>query len=238
MNFPMNVWLALFDEGEPESKTFTQEDLDKVISERLTRERQSWQTKIDELEADRKKLKLDAGDREALQKQIESLREASMTQEEIAKKNAEKQKKEAEEALNSLKGEAESWRSKYTVSTIERSLVDAASSNDAYKPSQIVAILKNSAELVPITDEDGQETGNFEVKVKISDGGKTLTMSPNDAVKHMVSMDEYLNLFKSNERTGFSRSGNASGGPQDIAELARTNPKEYIKRRKSGQINL
>ena len=63
----------------------------------------------------------------------------------------------------------------------------------------------------------------------------TLELSPQDAVKRMSEMDQYLNLFKGDGSGGLGASSRPGGKPADIVELSK-DPKKYRQARKDGKI--
>jgi predicted nuclease with TOPRIM domain len=162
----------------------------------------------------------------ALESNLENLRAELRTKEEQAKHERDKAVSELQGKVKELSAQAEDWRTKHITSTIERSILDAASSGGAYNPKQIKAILG------PTTKMD--ETGDIKTIVNVE--GKELVLSPEEAVKRMSEAKEFANLFNSNLNSGSGFTPNSGKGPEiDPATLT---TEDYIKLRKEGKLKL
>lgn len=125
------------------------------------------------------------------------------------------EKKQLEEhhtkTLAEVTQKAQHWETRYRESTMARALQDAAMSGDAFRPEQIVTILRPMAKL-------SEESGEFRTMIEFPDTDvatgepvKTLR-TPEDAVKRMKELPEvYGNLFKSNVVSGIG-ANSATGG--------------------------
>lgn len=222
-------------------KTFTQDDVNRI----LAKEKRDFQTKqqqmADELEALKQKSTLSDEERTALETRIETLRTESLSKEELAKREKDKILKLHETEKTSLTGERDLWKSRYTDASIVRSISDAASEFKSYRPSQIVAILRPNTRLVEALDDAGKPSGNFIAKVTLSDVDKegkpvTLDVSVSDAVKRMKEMEEYANLFISEGTGGVGGSTRNSGGKELSKEELAKDPVKYREARKKGLI--
>lgn len=221
-----DVTVTTNQDGRPSSELpadkFTDEQqvyIDKVVEKRVAKLKGEQQKTLDQLTQIKRTKDLTEAERGKLQERIDSLESAVMTKEELAAKN----KKEADERhqteLQQVTQDRDSWKSRYEVSTIERSILDAASNtaddNPAINPRQIVTELRNKTHLVEKT-EDGQSTGEFVPRVKFNgrdSEGKPMTMdlTVSEAVAEMKKMTpEYGNLFKSG-LTGGVGSNNTPG---------------------------
>ncbi|KKK45456.1 hypothetical protein LCGC14_3165440, partial [marine sediment metagenome] len=141
-----------------------------------------------------------------------------------------------------LTADRDSWKKLFTNSTIERSITDAAASSNAFSPRQIVAILGRDTQLVEVLDSEGKPTGSLEPKVRFSDKDKegkpvTLELSPDEAVKRMREMDEYLNLFRGDGAGGAGLRSQPGGKKPDLKNLAQ-DPVAWRKARKEGTVNF
>lgn len=233
-------------EGEPtppkpdEKKTFTQEE----VNEMLAGEKRGWQKKlqgsVDELEALRTTAKLTQEERDELDKKIEGMKKEYLTKEELAKRDRDKLANELKEKEATLSKDRDSWRDRFTESTISRSITDTAVKHDAYSPKQLVSILRPTARLIERMGEDDKPTGEYDVKVDFrEEDGKVLELGVNDAVKRMLEMDEYANLFKAKGTGGTGqRPTNGKAGALDPVRLATENPEKYREMRRKGEIKL
>jgi hypothetical protein len=193
---------------------------------------------IKELES-LKKSGLTAEQKASLDSRIETLQNELLSKEEVAKKEQSRLQKQHEAALQGVAQERDSWKNRYTSSTIERAIIDEALKNQAINPNQLVAILRNTTSMIEETDADGNGTGNFSPKVKfdtVKDGkALALELSVIDAVKHMKDSEEYFNLFKGEGAPGIGATGGAKGKNLDIKILAK-DPVAYRKARAEGKI--
>lgn len=129
------------------------------------------------------------------------------------KNTANEKLKELESAWQNKLSAAEKAReaaeSKYRDSTIQRALQDAAVAHDAFRPEQIVTLLKGMTKIV-----DDKVVIDFPDQDANTGDDIMTTRSAEDAVKRMKEKPEvYGNLFKSNVVSGIG-SNSATGGLQ------------------------
>jgi len=215
-------------------ETFTQEDVNRLIDEGRKAIEGKYKTHSqklsDELKALRTRANLSSSERDDLDKRLEQLQGQLMTKEELAKQEREKMSSKHKKEIGTLTGERDEWKTRFTKSTVMRALTDAAVTNNAFHPSQIVAILGPDTEL----------TGEFEARIKFKD--KTdkdepivLDLSVGEAVKRMKEIDIYKNLFKDTGVGGIGSNSGSKYKEPDIATLAR-DPVAYRKARNEGKI--
>jgi hypothetical protein len=203
----------------PAGKTFTQEELNRILAE----DRRKHQTQLKEQEARLaevlKSSQLTEQDRKALQENLVSVQGQLRSVEAQAAKEKAELEQLYRAQLDEEKKRATIWESMYRDSTVQRSLQDAAVKHDAFSPSQIVTLLKPLTKLVEVLDPvTKRPTGHYEVQIEMMDvNPKTnelekMVRSPEDAVKRMKELpDQYGNLFKSGVVSGIG-SGSATGG--------------------------
>lgn len=194
-------WYGVFDNEEtedtppvtpPAEKLLTQAQFDKALQERLAREAKKTEALRTQLEQLGEIKAANNEETEKLKAALDKMTSELLTKEQIAAKAKQKAEEELTNKLKQKEVEADQWKSKYTDSTIQRSLVDAAVSNEAFNPEQIVVMLKGQSFL----DEDGP-------RVKLpgkNESGESveLVFTPDEAVKHIKDQtDKYGNLFKS-----------------------------------------
>lgn len=205
------------DPGTPDTgagdKTFTQEQLDKIVQERLNRDRANRKgedrkllTKLQELET---QFKITDDERNQLKGEIEELEKRTMTAEEIRKKEEAKAKQKYEQDLTTAKQTAEQWQHRYIDSTINNEISVAAQQHGVLGNSLpfVEAFLKPRTKLVEKTDDSGNVIG-FSSQVEFQDTDehgnpevKELTVT--EAIKRMRELpDQYGNLFDKNKSGG------------------------------------
>ncbi len=260
-----NVWYSVFDAAEDEAAAakkkadedtaakkkaeedealrnqFSQEDVNRFLAEDRRKNEAKFKKVTLELDTLRSKATLTTDER----KRIEALQNEILTTEELYKREQEKIANAHQEELTAAKDAVETWRNRFTESTILRTITDAAVVNNAFSPDHITAILRPNTRLIEVVDSENKPTGKYNAKVKfatLDSKGKpvTLDLSVGDAVKQMSEMEQHLNLFKGKGAGGVGKN-NAGGGNTelaDAAELAKTDPLAYIKARKEGKIKL
>lgn len=228
-----------------DGKSFSQEDVNRMLAADRRKSEDKLKKTLDELEAQRAKSSLSAEERAELDSTIENLQSALMTDKQLADKDKDKSKKAHTKELTELSDSRDQWQNLYTESTIERAITDASSTgpNKAFNNTQVVAILKPKTRLVEELNSDGEKTGKLVPMVKFDDVDKdgkpvTLDLAVSAAVKRMRELDEYLNLFEGDGPGGMG-STNKSGGKADdssVIDLAKGDPMAYRKARKDGKL--
>lgn len=229
-------------DATPPEGMVSQEKMNQVLAAEKKKHQKLVQKAIDEATAASKRAKLTAQERAELDNRLELIQNELRTKEEQAKRASEKARKAHNEEKKSLTADRDDWRKRYTDSTIERSITDAAATNNAFSPKQIVAILGPNTSLVPRLDGEGLPTQTLEPKVRFNSKDKdgkpvTLDLSPVDAVKRMKDEEEYLNLFRGEGAGGAGLRSQPGGKKTDVQQLAK-DPAAYREARKKGQINF
>jgi len=180
--------------GGTDPKKFTpeqQKELNRILTVEKKKHQRTVQKAVDEANALRSKAQLTATERSELDNRLEIIQNEMRTKDEQAKRAATKQRDAHKKAMESLTAEKDTWQSRFTESTIERSITDAAAANNAFSPKQIVG--------KPVT----------------------LDLSPEDAVKRMKDEDEYLNLFRGEGSGGAGLRSQPGGKKPDLSNLAK-----------------
>jgi len=223
------------------TKTFTQEAVNSLLADEKRKHQAATRKALEELEAIKAKATLTDSDRSELETRLETMRNELLTKEELAKKDQDKLTRKYTEDTAKLTGERDAWQQRFTNSTIQRSITDAAVTAKCFSPKQIVAILQPDTRLVEALDAEGKPNGELIAKVEFSDVDKdqkpvTLDLTVAEAVKRMSEMDEYANLFKTDGTGGIGGTNRSSGKPLDAKKIAATDPALYRKLRAEGKI--
>jgi len=223
----------------PAPVTFTEDDLKARIAEATAELSKQQKAALSELEALKGKATLTAKERQALEGKIEELTTQNMTKDELAKRDSEKLQKKYETETQTLVSDRDHWKTQFTESTILREISDAASSNEAFNPAQIIAILKHDTQLKESVDKDGQPTGKLEARVRFKDVKDNqpieLDLTVTEAVKRMRDIEGYQNLFKGQGTGGLGDHNRGPGGKVDASKLT---PAQYREARAKGLIQL
>ncbi len=212
-------------------KTFTQEEVNKIAAEERRKAQKANEKTVKQLEDLKKNATLTEEQKTQLEERIETIKNEYLTKEELARKEAAKDKNKTKLELDAKTKEAEKWKKMYEETTVDTGLWAAASSDpDIFSPQQIVDLLKPKTRLVEELEEDsGQPTGRYTTKVRFAGKDKdgntiTLDLTPTDVVKQMKEMPEvYGNQFRNNATGGVggnnvqTRTNNSNVPPTDPA---------------------
>lgn len=245
--------VSLFEgEGEGEKppvvppKTFTQDDVNRLVSNRINEEhvkyQQASQKTIDELKKLQQLASTTEEHKNQLQIQIDNLTAQFNTKEQQLAKQVKDWETKYNTDTAGIKKDAETWRSKYEGNVKNVAIVNAATQFKAYNPAQIESILSPMTKVIEEAGPDGKPTGNFLPMVtwqnKDKDGkAVTLQLSVPDAVKAMTETpDLYGNLFRSEANGGLgggTTGGRGSATTFTTADIESMSPAEYAKNKEA-----
>ena len=205
--------------GDPNAR-FSQDQVNKIVQDRLAKERKRQQDQYQKLESSYQELlgnqTLSDEERNRLQQQLEDIRKQHRTKEEQAKHEKRQLQEQYESRLKEFQEKAVYWESEYRTSTVNRSLMDAAVKNDAFMPQQVVTILREYTKLVQPVDENGKTKPGSALTPVVdlpdvdADTGKSIITqrTPEEAVARLKELQP--NLFKANVVSGVG--GNSTTG--------------------------
>jgi hypothetical protein len=199
---------ADFTAESQETKTFTQEDLDKIVKDRLDRERKRVQKQYEGVDVDKYREMMEAEEQTRLEQQKARGEFEKVLQETVAKKDANIQQLQNE--LHSIK--------------VDGNLLNAASSQGAINPQQVVSLLKSNIRLgadgeVEVLDNDGS--------VRFTEAGTA--MSVNDLVDEFMSQNPHFKSAGpsgSGSRSAVADSVGSQPGKVDTSKLNMNDPKD------------
>ena len=204
-----------------QSNTFTQEQLDNIIKQRLEAEKAKQQRQIDELKK---------AEEEALkEKQIQE-----------AKTKADLEKL-MQERISAKDNELSKYKNMIKEEKVDNSIMSVASKNDAIAPSQVVSLLKNE---VNYNDDGRIEILDNNNNIRYNPKGELLSIE--DRVKEFLDANPH---FRKGSLSGTGSQSSVEGKtvkPFNIQDLDMSKPEdrkkyaEYRKERdsKPTQINL
>jgi hypothetical protein len=210
--------------------TFTQDEVNKFLAD----DKRKHQERFTQLEGSYKDLlqnqNLTTEERDSLQTRLADAQKENRSTEQQAEFERKQTEEKSLAELSVSEARGDKWESLFKTSEVKRSLQDAATSADAWNPSQIVTHLQPYA----VLKEDG---GVFTTMVDFPDidektGESINTLrTPMDAVKRMQQLPKlHGNLFKSNVVSGVGAGQGASPGTGDI-DYANMTATEYRKQR-------
>jgi len=181
---------------QEDSRTFTQDDLERIVEQRLMRERKKYEKKLEGL------------DLEEARRLLEEKQQAEIERQ--------KEKGEFEKVLQQLAekkdNEINQYKTKLQEIQVDGALINAASQHGAVSPDQVVALLKNKTRLgedgsVEILDKDGS--------VRYNDSGTP--MQVNELVSEFLTANPH---FVKASPSGTGSKGAAGGSTQKPSSVA------------------
>ncbi|GAI17610.1 unnamed protein product, partial [marine sediment metagenome] len=186
---------------DDETKTFSQDEVNAFLAKEKRKTQDTQKQLATQLQEYKRTAQLGGEERIELEKQIEDLQKQYMTVEERSRQASEKATKKHQKDVEDLGKEKDSWKNRYTRSTINSAIAQAAVANKAIVVEQIAAMLHPSAKLAEKLDEEGKPTGVYEPRVDFQDLDKdekpvVLDLTIPEAVKRMTELPQYGNLFE------------------------------------------
>lgn len=235
-------------EPKPHIKVKFEPHQQEAVNSLLADERRKLTKKNDELvalyETQKNLASTTAAEKLALEEKIADLKSEFLTKEQLTTSANEKKIAKLEADLKKTQAESKTWQERHRETTITNSLLGAATNHKAYRPDQVVTMLKDKTRLVEIVNENGQGTGNFETKVKIQTKDKegqplVLDLDPESAVKQLSEMEDYENLFISPATGGLGGANRGQSGSGGAVDRSKLSTEDYMalreqERKKSG----
>ena len=233
------------DGSDSPPKTFTQDDVNRIVEERLARDRKGREESNKKLEKQLQEVlqskQLSEQERDQFQTSLEDVQKQLRTKESQLAHEKKQMQAEYEEQLKVAQQQAVDWENRFRSTSIAQALHEAASSNDVFNVSQVVNLLKPMTRLTEGKNEDGKPTGSYEVVIDFPDANPETGESfvakytPVECVKRMQELPEHHNLFKNNVVSGVG-ANNATGGiapgSNGQVDVKNLTPAQYMKLRK------
>lgn len=197
------------------TSTFTQDDVNKIVAERIERERKKYEKRFEGVDLDKYQQLVSAEE----QRRIEDMKKRGEF-EELLKETAAKKDAYWETQVSTYKDTNQRLLEELKTIKVDNEMLALASQAKAINPQQVVQLLKNQV----VYKDDG--------KVEITDGkGNILTndkgdvMSMNDLVNGFLQTNQHF-LQASPAGTGTKSSALNTTGKVDITKLDMKNPKD------------
>lgn len=182
--------------GGGASKTFTQADVDKILEQRLARERKRFEKMTDGVDIDEAKRVLAEREQAELERQKERGEFENVLKKTVEKKDM---------TIQSL-------TSKLHQIQVDGALLNAASTKNAVSPEQVSALLKGQTRL----SDDGQvEILDKNGSIRYNDNGELLSV--NELMEEFLTANPHFVRASSG---GAGSSGNAGGSTQKPSSVA------------------
>jgi hypothetical protein len=179
-------------------KTFTQEELDRIVADRVAREQRKFDKKVSGIDLDEAKELLAQKEAADLERQKERGEFDSILKKTVEKKDM----------------EIQSYKSKLQQTLVDGAILGAASNNNAVNPNQVSQLLKGNTRLA--------DNGNVEVlddngSPRYNDSGDLLSV--NEMVTEFLTVNPHM--VKASQG-GIGSKGNAGGStqkPQSVEDM-------------------
>ncbi len=181
-----------------ESKTFTQEELDRIVADRVSREQRKFEKQISGIDLKEAKDLLAEKEAASVERQKERGEFDSILKQTVEKKDM----------------EIRSYKAKLQQTLVDGALLSAASQNNAVSPEQVSTLLKNNTRLA---DDGGVEVLDSKGLPRYNDKGELLSV--NDMVTEFLTANPH---FVKASQGGTGSQGNAGGStqkPQSVADM-------------------
>lgn len=218
----------------PATKTFTQEQLDQIVQERLSKQKtqlNNMQKLVDDFKNNKS---VTEEQQNQLQEQIRHLEKTILTKEELSAKEKKELQSQMSERLKASEEAATRWKNLFESGSIQRDIFEA-SREEAFDPQQFIQLLSPSAKLIEEVT-DGKPTGRHKTVISFvgqdKDGNAVqMELSPAETVKEMKKMTgKYGNLFKSGLNSGLG-GNNAGGTGKELTDADLHDHDSYMKHR-------
>jgi len=181
-----------------EMKTFTQEELDRIVADRISREQRKFEKKLSGVDINEARELLAQKEAAELERQKERGEFDSILKKTVEKKDM----------------EIQSYKSKLQQTLVDGALLNAASANNAVSPDQVSALLKSQTRL---SDDGTVEVLDANGTPRYNDKGDLLSV--NEAVAEFLTVNPHFVRASSG---GTGSQGNAGGStqkPQSVADM-------------------
>ena len=181
-----------------EAKTFTQEELDRIVADRVSREQRKFEKQISGIDLNEAKDLLAEKEAASVERQKERGEFDSILKSTVEKKDM----------------EIRSYKAKLQQTLVDGALLSAASQNNAVSPDQVSQLLKNNTRL---SDDGTVEVLDGDGVPRYNDSGDLLSV--NEMVTEFLTVNPH---FVKATQGGTGSQGNAGGStqkPQSVADM-------------------
>jgi len=181
-----------------ESKTFTQEELDRIVADRVAREQRKFDKKISGIDLDEAKDLMAQRESAELERKKERGEFDSILKQTIEKKDL----------------EIHSYKSKLQETLVDGAILGAASNNNAVNPNQVSQLLKAHTRLsedgmVEVLDDNGTPRYN--------DSGDLLSV--NEMVTEFLTANPHMVKASQGGTGSMGNAGGSTQKPQSVADM-------------------
>ena len=189
-------------ESSPEvmtdEKTFTQSDVERLIEQRLMRERKKYEKKLEGIDVDEARKLLEEKQAAEIERQKEKGEFEKVLQQLAEKKD---------QQINAL-------NMKLHETLVDGALLSAASKNNAVSPDQVVALLKNK---VKLADDGSVEVLDDKGTARYTDDGTPMTVD--SLVSDFLTANPHFVRASSGGTGSQGAAGGSTQKPMSVADM-------------------
>ena len=181
-----------------ETKTFTQEELDRIVADRVAREQRKFDKRLSGVDLDEARDLLAQKEAAELERQKERGEFDAILKKTVEKKDL----------------EIQSYKSKLQQTLVDGAILGAASNNNAVNPIQVSQLLKSNTRL--------SEDGNVEVlddngTPRYNDSGDLLSV--NEMVAEFLTVNPHMVKASQGGTGSMGNAGGSTQKPQSVADM-------------------
>ena len=181
-----------------ESKTFTQEELDRIVADRVAREQRKFDKRLSGVDLDKAKDLLAKKEAAELERQKERGEFDKVLKQTVEKKDM----------------EIQSYKSKLQQTLVDGAILGAASNNNAVNPTQVSQLLKTNTRL---SDDGNVEVLDDNGTPRYNDSGDLLSV--NEMVAEFLTVNPHMVKASQGGTGSMGNAGGSTQKPQSVADM-------------------
>ena len=183
---------------ETQGKVFTQDELDRIVADRIARERKKLDRKLDGIDLDEARRLMQEREAAELERQKERGEFEKVLKQTVEKKEM--------EILN--------YKSKLEQTLVDGALLNAASKNNAVSPEQVSTLLRNNLKL---TGDGSVEVLDSSGAVRYNDKGDLLSVD--ELVGDFLTANPHFVRASQGGAGSKGMAGGSTQKPQSVADM-------------------
>ena len=181
-----------------ESKTFTQDELDRIVADRVAREQRKFDKRLSGVNLDEAKDLLAKKEAAELERQKERGEFDKILKQTVEKKDM----------------EIQSYKSKLQQTLVDGAILGAAGNNNAVNPNQVSQLLKDQTRL---SDDGTVEVLDANGTPRYNDSGDLLSV--NEMVTEFLTVNPHMVKASQGGTGSMGNAGGSTQKPQSVADM-------------------
>ena len=181
-----------------EVKTFTQDELDRIVADRVAREQRKFDKKLSGVDLDEAKELLAQREAAELERQKERGEFDAILKKTVEKKDM----------------EIQSYKTKWQQTLVDGAILGAASNNNAVNPNQVSQLLKTNTRL---SDDGNVEVLDDNGTPRYNDSGELLSV--NEMVAEFLTANPHMVKASQGGTGSMGNAGGSTQKPQSVADM-------------------